>query len=111
MFCCTRYNVSYYFREILVFRICPWFTILPPLPPGLSQSSQVCTLRPTNLPLKVLCFANLSLAKLPLHIRPVLKEIVQDRRIEPHGHRAVWRPVIVVIIAQRKILVGVVPGF
>ena len=68
----------------------------------------ICTLRPTNLPLKVFCFGNLSLAKFSLHFRPVLEEIIQDRRIEPHGHRAVRRPVIIVIIAQRKIRIGVV---
>ena len=64
---------------------------------------------PHNLPLKVLCLCDLSRIQLLLNRSPILQKIIQNRIIEPHGHRGARRPVIVVIVAQCKVWVGIIP--
>ena len=65
--------------------------------------------RPHDLPLKVLCLCNLSRIQLLLNCSPILQKTIQNRIIKPHGYRGARRPVIVVIIVQRKVWVGIIP--
>ena len=64
---------------------------------------------PHNLPLKILSLCNLPRIQLLLNRSPILQKIIQNRIIEPHGHRGARRPAIVVIIVQRKAWVGIIP--
>ena len=65
--------------------------------------------RPHNFPLKILCLCNFPCIQLLLNRSPILQKIIQNRIIKPHRHRGAWRPVIVVIIVQRKVWVGIIP--
>ena len=64
---------------------------------------------PHNLPLKVLCLCDLPCIQLLLNCGPILQKIIQNRIIKPHGHRGARRPVIVIIVVQRKVRVGIIP--
>ena len=64
---------------------------------------------PHNLPLKVLRLRDLPSIQLLLDCGPILQKIIQNRIIKPHRHGGARRPVIVVIIVQRKIRVGIIP--
>ena len=64
---------------------------------------------PHDLPLKILCLRDFPRIQLLLNRSPILQKIIQNRIIEPHGHRGARRPVIVVIIVQRKVWVGIIP--